>query len=78
MFLVLFHLPEDGGWEQSVDYTVDYTQHLTGHLAEMQGFYHGYHCYGLICEDGYFVWYEYVGRFSAAVSFALLNGVNRP
>ena len=37
MLLVLFHLPEDGGWKQSVDDTVDYTQDFAGYLAEMQG-----------------------------------------
>ena len=28
--------------------------------------------------DGYPRWYKYVGSCSAAVSFALLNDVNRP
>ena len=32
----------------------------------------------MVGGDGYLVWYEYVGSFSAAVSFALLNGVNQP
>ena len=68
MLLVLFHLPEDGGWKQSVDGTVDYRLcRSSGRDAEMWSHTFVYVIMVILIHvvggDGYPGRYEYVGVF---------------